>query len=149
MKGSLSASVVLIAAGFTLSQGPSNTGASISGRVVVEPGTQITSAVGLRVNASPDKPWNTVSATVAPDWSFRMAGLAGLYTFTASADREPFVTATRIVVDGAEWPSSASIPLPEGSHDVVVYVAPRENPPSTVERSLSTAALVDRFTHEG
>ena len=66
---------------------PLGTGASISGRVVSEPGAGIHSAVGMRVSASPTSeqygPPKAVAATVASDWSFRMRGLSGSYRFTA------------------------------------------------------------------
>jgi hypothetical protein len=80
------------------------TGVSILGRVVAESGIGIPSAVGLRVSASPVAEEylasRAMTATVDPDWSFRMTGLSGSYQFTAGADKPPFVKATRITVDG-------------------------------------------------
>jgi HEAT repeats len=124
------------------------TGASISGRVVAEPGAGVKSAVGLRVSASPTEQYaasNVIAATVASDWSFRMTGLSGSYQFTASADRPPFVKAIRIIVDGVETASDAAIELTEASHEVVVFVVPREAPTPTVDKTLSSAALVEQF----
>ncbi len=128
------------------------TGASISGRIVPEPGAGVQSAVGLRVSASPTADQyvpasNAIAATVASDWSFRMTGLSGSYQFTAGADRPPFVKATRITVDGAEGRVDAGVEFTQGSHDVVVFVARREAP-TRVNNTLSTATLVEQFKNE-
>jgi HEAT repeats len=148
MKAALT-TAILIAMGFGPSQGVPKTGTSIVGRVVPEQGTVVPSPVGLRVSATPpDAPSKAISATVAPDWSFRMTGPSGPYELTASADREPFVKATRVTVDGAEQPSTTDIALTEGAHDVVVFVKPRERGTPWVDRSLPTPALVDAFMHE-
>lgn len=126
-------------------------GASISGRVVVEAGASVPSAVGLRVSASPAPEELSASrpntATVADDWSFRMTGLSGFYRFTVSADRSPFVMATRIIVNGAELPASAGIELADGS-EVVVFVRPRELPKPAVDKTFSSEALVEQFRNE-
>jgi len=129
------------------------TGASIAGRVVPEPGGGIQSPVGLRVSASPAAGQyvpasNAVAASVAPDWSFRMAGPSGRYQFAAGADRLPVVKATRVTVDGAEMAADTGIELGEGSHDVVVFVAPRAAPAATVDNTRSTAALIEQFRNE-
>jgi hypothetical protein len=129
------------------------TGASISGRVVPEPGAGVQSAVGLRVSASPTGDQyvpasNAIAATVASDWSFRMTGLSGSYRFTAGADRPPFVKATRITVDGVETAVDTGVEFTEGSHELVVFVAPREAPAPTVDTTLSSAALVEQFKSE-
>jgi hypothetical protein len=129
------------------------TGASISGRVVPEPGAGIQSAAGLRVSASPTADQyvpssHVIAAGVSSDWSFRMAGLSGSYQFTARADRAPFVKATRITVDGAEKPADAGVELTEGTHEVVVFVTPREAPTPTVDNTLSSVALVEKFKNE-
>lgn len=128
------------------------TGASISGRVVAEPGAGVQSAVGMRVSASPTGelygPWQSVAATVASDWSFRMSGLSGSYQFTARADRPPFVKATRVTVDGVETAIDTGVELTEGSHELVVFVAPYEAPAPAVDKTLSSAALVEQFKTE-
>lgn len=127
-------------------------GASISGRVVAEPGAGVQSGVGLRVSASPARleyaASRAIAATVGSDWSFRLTGLSGSYQFTAGADRPPFVKATRITVDGVEAAPDTGIVLTEGSHELVVFVAPREAPTPTVDKTLSSAALVEQFKGE-
>jgi hypothetical protein len=128
------------------------TGASISGHVVAETGAGIPSAVGLRVSASPvPEQYSTsraIAATVASDWSFRMIGLSGFYQFTAGADRPPFVKATRVTVDGTEVPATTGAELADGNHEVVVFVAPRELPTPTIDKALSSGALVEQFKSE-
>jgi hypothetical protein len=127
-------------------------GASISGRVVVESGANVPTAVGLRVSASPTPEQfsasRSVSATVASDWSFRMTGLSGFYQFTAGAERPPFVMATRITVDGAEAPATAGVEFGDGNHEVVLFMVARESPKPTVERTLSPGVLVAQFKSE-
>lgn len=127
-------------------------GASISGRVVAEPGGGNRSAVGLRVIAShgPEEysASKATTATVASDWSFRMTGLSGSYQFVCGADRPPSLKATRITVDGIETPVDVGVELQEGRHEVVVFVAPLEAPASTVDRTSSSAALVEQFKSE-
>ena len=127
-------------------------GASISGRVVAEPGAGVQSAVGLRVSASPTGEQYVapkgIAATVASDWSFRMTGLSGSYQFTAGADRPPFVKAIRLTVDGLEIASGTGVELREGSHELVVFVAPREAATANVDKTLSSAALVAQFKNE-
>ncbi len=135
--------------GLSLVLGP---GASISGRVVAEAAAGIPSAVGLRVSASPADdhyaPPMPISATVASDWSFRMTRLSGFYQFTVSADRRPFVVATRVTVDGTEAPATAGVELAAGDHEVVVFVRPRETPQPAVDKTLSSGALVEQFKGE-
>jgi hypothetical protein len=134
--------------GLVLALGP---GASISGRVVAEPAGGATSAVGMLIGASPAResaPWRSVLATVGSDWSFQMSGLSGWYRFSARSDRPPFVKATRISVDGVETAIDTDIELTTGSHDVVVFVTPREAPAPVTEKSLPLAALVERFRGE-
>lgn len=127
------------------------TGASISGRVVAEPGAGVQSAVGLRVSASPRaENYSTsrpMTATLASDWSFRMSGLSGSYQFTAGTDRPPSVKATRVTIDGTQT-SPDAVEFTEGSHDVVIFVARREPPAPAADRSLSTASLVEQFKSE-
>ena len=83
------------------------------------------------------------------DWSFRMTGLSGSYDFVVSSDRPPpMVVATRVVVDGTSYPAAAGIALAEGDHDVVVFVAPREAPKSTVDITQTSNALVEQFKSE-
>ncbi len=125
-------------------------GASISGRVVAEAGSTIPSGVGLRVSATREQysPPATISATVAHDFSFRMTGLSGLYQFGASADREPFVEPTRIAVDSVEVAASAGVELTDGTHEVVVFVKQRETATPAIDRSLSSATLVEQFKRE-
>lgn len=126
-------------------------GASIAGRVVAEPGAVVTSAVGLSIAASRTDdqyyfPSTYATATVASDWSFRMTGLSGSYQFTARADRAPFVKATRITIDGRAV--AAGVDLTEGTHEVVVFVAPPEKPAPAADPTLSTTALVEQFKSE-
>jgi HEAT repeat protein len=87
-------------------------------------------------------------AAVSADWSFQIRGPSGWYRFSATSDRLPFVKATRISVDGVETAIDTEVELPEGSHDVVVFVTPREPPAPLVEKSLPLAALVERFRSE-
>jgi HEAT repeat protein/carboxypeptidase family protein len=125
-------------------------GASISGRVVAEPGVGVLQPVGMRVSASPSADYYGTSmfltATVGSESTFRMTGLSGSYEFTVSSDRVP-LKATRITIDGVAK-ASAVVELTEGSHEVVVFVGPREPPPLTFDKTLSTAALVEQFKGE-
>ena len=57
------------------------------------------------------------------------------------------MAATRIVVNGKESPASAGVELTDGS-EVVVFVKPRELPKPAVDRTLSSAALVEQFKRE-
>jgi hypothetical protein len=128
-------------------------GASLAGRVVAEPGIDLQNGVSLRVTASPiaedyAMPANYASSTVAYDWSFRMTGLSGTYRFGASRDRAPFVKATRINVDGVESPAASAIELTDGTHDVVVFVGPRDVPTPTFDGAAATSALVEQFKNE-
>jgi len=77
-----------------------------------------------------------------------MTGLSGLYQFTVVADRQPFVNPTRISVDGVEVPVSAGVELTDGTHEVVVFVKERETAAPAIDRSVSTATLVERFKSE-
>jgi len=135
--------------GLALVIGP---GASIDGRIAVEDGAGVTSAVGLRVSAMPTpeqysapKP---LSATVAADWSFHLNGPSGFYQFGIARDRTPFLTVTRISVDGVETSARNGVELAEGTHDVVVFASPREAPKTAVEGASSPAALVEQFKGE-
>jgi HEAT repeats len=125
---------------------------SISGRVVGQPGAGITSAVGMRVSASPvpqqDSATRTMHATVAADWSFRMTGLPGSYRFDVAADRPPFVRAARVTVDGVDAPASESVELTEGDHEITVVVAVREPLAPTFDRTASLTTLVEQFKNE-
>lgn len=133
--------------GLLLVLGP---GASISGRVVPE-GSDGPLPAGVRINATPTPGQmaapGSITATVT-DNVFRMTGLSGSYQFTAGADRPPFLAATRITVDGVTRPASAGVELTDGVHDVVLFVAPREVPKATVERTLSAGALLEQFKGE-
>ena len=83
------------------------------------------------------------------DWSFKMTGLSGSYDFFVSSDRPPpMVVATRVVVDGTSYPAAVGIALAEGDHNVVVFVAPREAPKSTVDNTHTAGALVEQFKNE-
>ena len=134
--------------GLSLVLGP---GASISGRVVVEPGASVPTPVGLRVNASPTpeqySAQRSIAATVAGDWSFRMTGLSNSYQFTVSADRPPALVATRVTVDGVQVPEGAGVELVRGAHEAVVFVAPRESPRPKVVTS-SSGVLLEQFRSE-
>lgn len=125
-------------------------GASVSGRVVAEPGVAALSPVGMRVSASIAEGHygmlNFLSATVGSDSTFRMTGLSGSYEFTAGSDRPPLVKATRITVDGVDK-ATTGVELTEGSHEVVVFVGPFA-PAPTFDKTLSTAALVEQFKIE-
>ena len=127
-------------------------GASISGRIVAEAGTASPPSVGVRVSASPVSERyarsRAISARVAPDGTFRMSGLSGSYQFTVSADKEPYVQAMRVVTGGRESPATDGVEFVDGDHDVVVFVAPRAPRKPTVDNSLSTEALVERFKRE-
>jgi HEAT repeat protein len=127
-------------------------GASISGRIVAEAGAASPSSVAMRVSASPVSERyamsQPLSARVASDGSFRMTGLSGFYQFTVSADRQPFVQATRVATGGKESPATDGVEFAEGDHEVVVFVAPREPFKSVVDDGLSTDALVARFKSE-
>jgi hypothetical protein len=135
--------------GLSLVLGP---GASISGRVVAEPAASVRTPIGLRVNASPTPDQFSMSrpitARVAGNWAFRMTGLSGSYQFTVSADRSPGVVATRISLDGVEAPASDGVAVADGTHDVIVFVAPREPPRPAVDKTLSSGALVELFKGE-
>jgi Carboxypeptidase regulatory-like domain/HEAT repeats len=135
----------------SLTVGP---GASLTGRVVAEPSGAITTPIGLRVTADHNgareqvAPGRAIAAAVNGDWSFKMTGLSGSYDFFVSSDRPPpMVVATRVVVDGTSYPA-AGITLTEGDHDVVVFVAPREAPKSTVDNTQTAGALVEQFRNE-
>jgi hypothetical protein len=127
-------------------------GASIAGRVAVEAGASVPTAVGLRVSAQPAPEQYTasraISATVADNWTFRMSGPPGIYRFGVAADRPPLVMTTRVTVDGAEASGSAGIDLADGPHEVVVFVALRESPKPAIDRTLPSAALVEQFKSE-
>ena len=129
----------------------SRAGASISGRVVAEPGVHIPSPIGMRVSASPPGDHYSssrfFSATVLSDWTFRMTGLSGPYEFTATANRPPSVKATRITVNGVEK-ASAEVELKEGNHEIIVFVGLREAPAPTFDKTLSSAALAEQFKTE-
>jgi hypothetical protein len=127
-------------------------GASISGRIAADAGTASPPSVGVRVSASPvSEPYArfpAISARVAPDGTFRMTGLSGTYQFSVSADKEPYVQATRVVTGGRESPATTGVEFVDGDHEVVVVVAPREPRKSTIDNSLSTDALVERLKRE-
>ena len=132
--------------GLSLLLGPS---ASISGRIVAEPAESIPSPISLRVNASPQlSASRSMASNVAADWTFRMTGLSGSYQFTVSANQAPGVIATRITVDGTPASSGTAVELAGGAHEVVVSVAARESLDTTVDTTLSSAALVERFKSE-
>jgi len=128
-------------------------GASLTGHVVAEPSGAVTTPIGLRVTVNTAReqlaPGREIAAAVNGDWSFRMTGLSGSYDFVVSSDRPPpMVVATRVVVDGTSYPAAAGIALAEGDHDVVVFVAPREAPKSTVDITQTSSALVEQFRNE-
>jgi hypothetical protein len=135
--------------GLSLVLGP---GASVSGRVHVDAGANVAAPVGLRVSASPGPGLpasRLVHAPVGDDWSFHMTGLSGVYHFTVSADRPPFVRASRLTVDGVEVPVGDGVEFMDGAtHDVVLFITPRELPGPAIETAVSSEALVERFTSE-
>lgn len=124
-------------------------GASVAGRIVLEPGADVFSAVGIRVGAEPVDGLSGVDSMVvsaSPDWSFRMRGLSGSYRFMASADRA-LVKLTRLVVDGVAAAPDAMIDLTSGAHDIVAFVGPRQ-PPAVVQTASTSTALVEQFKNE-
>lgn len=124
-----------------------NAGASVSGRVAVETGAAVPTAVGLRVTASGARGWDSVSTAVEKDWSFRMTGLSGRYRFYVAADRPPQVEVAGVRVNGVEAPASEPVELTGGDYDVEVRIALR-TPKSIVDPTLSTAALVELFASD-
>jgi hypothetical protein len=131
------------------------TGASVTGRVVVEPAGAVTTPIGLRITANRAHEQfaagmgMAIAAAVNADWSFRMTGLSGRYEFLAASDRQPpMVVATRVAVDGTSYPAAAGIALAEGDHDVVVFVGLREAQKPAVENHQSSEALVEQFKNE-
>ena len=136
----------------SLTAGP---GASLRGRVVVEPAGVLRTPIGLRVTAAPGgthtqpAPGRSIASPVDSNWSFTMTGLSGSYDFFASSDRPPpAIVATRVVVDGASHPGGNGITLARGHHDVVVYIAPRTTSPIAVNTSATVAELVQQFRSE-
>lgn len=127
-------------------------GAVISGRIVMEPGTAVRTAIGLRVSASPaPEQWSTsspITTTIDEDWRFQMSGPSGFYQFAVSADRPPLVVATRVTVNGAEAPASAEVELVDGNNDVMLFIGSDALPKPTVESTLSTEALIEAFKSE-
>ena len=127
-------------------------GASLTGRVVVEPSGAVTTPLGLRVTVNKDEQipgGQAIAAAVKGDWSFRMTGLSGAYELLVSSDRPPpMLDVTRIVVDGTSYPAARGISLAEGEHDVVVFLAPREAPKPTVDSTQTSSALVEQFKKE-
>ena len=69
-------------------------------------------------------------------------------TIRAGADRPPVLTATRVAVDGREVSATDGVELADGDHEVVVFVTPREVPQPAVDKTLSSAALVEQFKGE-
>ena len=121
--------------------------ATIVGRVVAEPGSGIR-PVGLRITASLADDYSMtslVSATVAPDWSFRMSGLNG--TYTLGVNGRGFVAATGFMLDGSNVAADTAIGLRDGRRELTIFIAPREAPRpfDAGLSSLSSAALVERF----
>ena len=137
--------------GLALVLGP---GASMSGRIVAEPGTSLQTPTGLRVTASVGLEQfsdpHSITSPVAKEWSFRMTGLSGAYQFDVSADRPPApLKASRIIVDGVQLPAGETVELAEGGHEVVVFVTLREAPKPIFDGTgLSVSALVDQFKNE-
>jgi HEAT repeats len=135
----------------SLTAGP---GASITGHVVAEPASAVTTPIGLRVTAAPrgtDGPsfaGRLIASPVNGDWSFRLTGLSGSYDLFASSDRAPAVIATRVLVDGTSYPDGKGVAVARGHHDVVVYVTPRATPKPPVEMNVTPAQLVTQFRGE-
>jgi HEAT repeats len=129
-------------------------GASISGRVVAEPGTSLRTSIGLGVRAMLDPeqylepPQDWIMVSVADDWSFHMTGLSGVYQFSVSADRPPALKVNRITVDGVQADAATGIELKDGRHEVVLFVALFEPKPVFDGAGLSLGALVDQFKNE-
>jgi hypothetical protein len=137
--------------GLALVLGP---GASISGRIVAEPGTSLQTPTGLRVTASIGlEQFSELRSTISPvgkDWTFRMTGLSGAYQLDVLSDKPPApLKANRIVVDGAQVPFGKTVELAEGTHEVVVFVTLREAPKPIFDGTgLSGSVLVDQFKNE-
>jgi len=137
--------------GLALVLGP---GASMSGRIVAEPGTSLQKPTGLRVTASVGleqfSESHSITSPVAKDWFFRMTGLSGAYQIDVSADRPPApLKASRIIVDGVQIAAGAGVELAEGNREAVVFVTLREPPKPIFDGTgLSLDALVDQFKNE-
>ena len=125
-------------------------GASISGRVVREPGANILFPYGLRVYASPTEGsvFKTITATVGDDWSFRITGLTSFYRFSIVSIGPPFITVTRATVDGVELAGDTAGDFSDGTHEVVLFVKDRELPKPAFDSTLPTPALMERFKSE-
>jgi hypothetical protein len=125
-------------------------GATITGRVVAEPGSQLTVPEGLlRVSASPRPELSLLgmsfqTAIVGAGGAFRLSVPSGRYAFGVRADREPFVEATRILVDGVEESLPSGVELAEGAHQVILSIGPRALP-KTMPVAISQSPL-ERFT---
>jgi hypothetical protein len=99
-------------------------GASVTGRVVAEPGASVSTGIGLlRVSAelTPDQfsAMSFIAATVGESGSFRMSGPAGRYQFRVRADRPTFLEAKRVTIDGVEGSLISGVELVDGEHEVV------------------------------
>jgi hypothetical protein len=127
-----------------------NGGASIEGRVVAAPGSQLTVPEGLiRVSAEPapeQLPGVMYQTALTGEGGvFRLSVPAGRYLFSVRSDRQPMVMATRIVVDTVEGLPSSSVALAEGSHRVEISMGPRL-PPTPGPPASSAASLLEQFS---
>jgi hypothetical protein len=127
-----------------------SSGATITGQVVAEPGSQLTVPEGLlRVSASPTPELSLLgmsfqTAIVGAGGAFRLSVPPGRYAFGVRADREPFVEATRILVDGVEESLPSGVELAEGGHQVILSIGPRALP-KTTPAAISQSPL-EQFT---
>src|SRR5262249_38067695 len=90
----------------------------------------------------------SISAAVNAGWSFSMTGLSGWYDLSARSDRGPAVVATRVVVDGTSYAKPTGIPLADGRHAVVVYLAPHDVARAAGSPPRTSAELIDQFKSE-
>lgn len=123
---------------------------SITGRIVVEAGEDVPTAVGLMARAESPTPCSPlIYAPVAFDWSFTMSRISsGAHRFYVSADRAPFVVAARIVLNGVEKAATESFLVPDGTSNILIYVKKWGAPAPTFDTMLATDALVTRFKEE-
>jgi len=131
-------------------RGARPTTASITGRVLIEPGDAVPSPVGLGAKAYSPVPscQGITYATVMFDWSFAMDGMSpSTYRFDVSADRPPSVVATRVILDGVEKPADEPFTIHDGINSIVIFVKRREAP-RFFDNTLPTPALVSLFKEE-
>jgi len=127
-------------------------GGVMTGRVVADGNATLESTVGLVVQAVPSPEelgrHEYVTGKVAADGSFAIRGLSGTYQLVVSAARPPGIEVRRIVRNGVQLGPNEPLTIVSGAIDLTIIVGPREPPKSTIDRSLSTIALVELFKAE-